>query len=344
MKPNPNPTDSPRPKPKWMPRLALAGLSALLIAAGLWVWKASDAQTRGQNIALNPAPIDGERAYGYLKKICAIGPRIAGSEANELQRKMVAEHFQKLGATLTEQPFNARHPLTGKPVAMMNLVASWFPDRTERLVIAAHYDTRPHPDQETDPARKALPFIGANDGASGVALLMEIAHHMNDRKTPYGVDLVLLDGEELVYDRLGEFFLGAKEFARRYKSGQRDRSIKYRYVAGLILDMVGDADLNIMPEVNSVKLAPQVVREVFDIAARLKAKGFINRPGPEVLDDHLAFNDARIPTADIIDFDYPAWHTADDLPDRCSAKSLEEVGRVVTAWIDVPNKGRRTTR
>ncbi|MFO0958699.1 MAG: M28 family peptidase [Isosphaeraceae bacterium] len=325
--------------------VVLAGLPlALLLGVGAWVWKTSEAQTRAQAVALNPAPISGERAYGYLKKLCDIGPRIAGSEANELQRKMVAEHFKKCGARITEQPFNARDPLSGKPVAMTNLVASWFPDRAERLVIAAHYDTRPHPDQETDPARKAMPFLGANDGASGVALLMEIAHHMNDRKTPYGVDLVLLDGEELVYDRVGEFFLGAKEFAKRYRTGQRDRSVTYRYAAGLILDMVGDADLNILPEVNSVKLAPQVVREVFDIASRLKARGFSNQPGPEVLDDHLAFNDARIPTADIIDFDYPAWHTADDLPERCSARSLEEVGRVVTAWIELPNKGKRPPR
>lgn len=340
----PNSPQSPRPMHTRRLAMAGLGLSVALIGAGAWVWKSSDAQTRGQNVALNPAPIDGERAYGYLKKICDIGPRIAGSAANERQRRMVAEHFQKHGARVVEQPFNARDPLSGKTVAMTNLVASWFPEKTERLVIAAHYDTRPHPDQETDPARRALPFLGANDGASGVALLMEIAHHMNDRKTPYGVDLVLLDGEELVYGRTGEYFLGAKEFGRRYRNGQRDRSIKYRYVAGLILDMVADADLNIMPEVNSLKLAPHVVREVFDIAARLKARGFVNQPGPEVLDDHLAFNDARIPTADVIDFDYPAWHTADDLPERCSAKSLEEVGRVVTAWIEVPNKGRRTTR
>ena len=278
-----------------------------------------------------------------MNQLCALGPRPAGSEANERQRKLVADHFKKYGAEVIEQPFRTRDPLSGQIVNMANVVGSWFPDRNERLLICAHYDTRPHPDQEFDPDRRALPFFGANDGASGVALLMEIAHHLKDMKTPYGVDLVIFDGEELVYDRVGEYFLGAKEFAKRYKAGLRDRNNKKRYVAGLLLDMVGDMDLNITREVNSQRLAPQVVREVFDIAARLKAKGFVGGPGREVLDDHLALNEVGIPTADLIDFDYPEWHTADDLPDRCSAESLAEVGRVVTAWIGV-QKAKKATR
>lgn len=335
--------DGPAPTTSRATRLGWFLVPIALIGIGLGVWLGHPmilGQTRAPQ--LTPAPIDGMRAYGYLKQICAIGPRPAGSEANEKQRKLVAEHFKKFGGEVSEQPFQARHPLSGQAVAMTNLIGSWFPDRDDRLIICAHYDTRPHPDQELDPGRRELPFYGANDGASGVALLMEIAHHLKDMKTPYGIDLVLFDGEELVFDRAGEYFLGAKEFARRYRAGLRDRANKKRYVAGLLLDMVGDVDLNITPEVNSQRLAPRVVREVFDIAGRLKAKGFVNGPGREVLDDHLALNEVGIPTADIIDFDYPEWHTADDLPDRCAPESLAEVGRVVTAWMCLPGKGRRT--
>jgi Zn-dependent M28 family amino/carboxypeptidase len=261
---------------------------------------------------------------------------------------MVADHFTKMGAQVREQPFRARHPLTGEWVDMANLIGSWHPERKERVVIGAHYDTRPHPDQETDPERLNLPFLGANDGGSGVAVLMEVAHHLNDLDTLVGVDLVLFDGEELVFGdnpRRGEYFLGSKYFARVYADQvQRDqvqrRRTSPRYVAGIVLDMVGGKDMSINQEPNSINLAPDLVREVWAVARRIGARSFRPRQGREVLDDHLALNDGGIPAIDIIDFDYPYWHKADDLPANCSADSLAEVGRVVTAWIALPRRRR----
>jgi Zn-dependent M28 family amino/carboxypeptidase len=280
-------------------------------------------------MAAAPAPIDGKRAFGYLEKIC----------------EMVAAHFKAMGAALHEQPFSTQHPVTGGRVEMANLIGSWHPERNQRIVIGAHYDTRPHPDEERDPARLKLPFLGANDGASGVALLMEIAHHLNNLNTPWGVDLVIFDGEELVFgthpNTLGEYFLGSKEFARSYieeVDGQRSRS---RYVAGLVLDMVGGARLQINQEPNSLNLAPNLVHDVWAVARQLGAKSFHTRVGREVLDDHLALNNAGIPTIDVIDFDYAYWHKADDLPKNCSAESLAEVGRVVTAWLAQPRRRAR---
>jgi len=259
---------------------------------------------------------------------------------------MVAGHFKAMGATLREQPFSTQHPLTGERVNMVNLIGSWHPEHTQRVVVAAHYDTRPHPDQETDPERLKLPFLGANDCASGVALLMEIAHHLNDLNTPWGVDLVIFDGEELVYghhpDTQGEYFLGSKEFARVYVEDVEARQSRNRYAAGLVLDMVGGSKLQINQEPNSLNLAANLVRDVWAVARQLDAKGFKFRVGREVLDDHLALNNAGIPTIDLIDFDYPYWHKADDLPKNCSADSLAEVGHVVTAWLAQPK--RRTRR
>jgi Zn-dependent M28 family amino/carboxypeptidase len=228
---------------------------------------------------------------------------------------------------------------------MVNLIGSWFPDRRERVVIGVHYDTRPHPDMEDDPAKRKLPFIGANDGASGVALLMEIAHHLEGMQTPWGVDLVLFDGEEIVYgrgqDQEGEYFLGSKEFARQYADGVDSGRLRYRYVAGVVLDMVGDKNLNIMQEENSLNLAPGLVRDVWAIARQLKATAFRPAVGQAVLDDHLALNNAGIPAIDIIDFDYKQWHTSQDLPEHCSAASLEEVAKVVTGWLAQPKKRTR---
>jgi hypothetical protein len=288
--------------------------------------------------ALQPAPINGDRAYSYLQQICAIGPRPAGSEANARQRKLVADHFAKLGGAVREQPFSAVDPISGQPVAMANLIGSWFPERTDRVLICAHYDTRPHPDQETTQERYDQPFIGANDGASGVALLMEIAHHLNDLPTKRGVDLVLLDGEELVYGRTGEYFLGSKAFAKAYAQGRRSGKVKYRYSAGILLDMVGGRNLLIKREPYSVKLAPRLVEEVWQVARRIGARSFRRELGREVMDDHLALNDGGIPTIDLIDFDYPHWHLASDRPEQCSGASLAEVGRVVTAWLTLPRR------
>jgi Zn-dependent M28 family amino/carboxypeptidase len=288
----------------------------------------------------SPAPIDGRRAYGYLKQICDLGPRIAGSEANARQRKLVAELFTKMGAKVREQPFRVDHPLTGRPVEMANLIGSWQPDRLQRVVIGAHYDTRPHPDQEDDLERRKLPFLGANDGGSGVALLMEIANHLEKMNTPWGVDLVLFDGEELVYGdnpRRGEYFLGSWQFGRAYAAQVERGRTKMRYRAGLVLDMVGGRNLQIKREPNSLNFAPGLVREVWALARQLDARSFLDEIARSAInDDHLPLNDAGIPTIDIIDFDYPYWHKADDLPENCSAESLAEVGRVVTAWLAQP--------
>jgi glutaminyl-peptide cyclotransferase len=312
-------------------------LLAMLVAVVLPLAQSTRSTAVAAPAKAAAAPIDGERAYKYLKEICAIGPRPAGSAANARQRAMVAAHFRKMGGLVREQPFSGIDPKSGARVAMANLVGSWSPERTDRVLLGVHYDTRPFPDEERDPSRRTIPFIGANDGASGVALLMEIAHHLNDLPTPWGVDLVLFDGEELVYGREGEYFLGSKEFARVYATAPG----KSRYAAGLVLDMVGGRDLKIKQEQHSLQFAQRLVQDVWSVARRLKATGFREQVGVAVMDDHLALNYNGIPAIDIIDFDYPHWHTSHDLPENCSAASLEQVGRVVTTWLAQPKPRRR---
>ncbi|MFO0951878.1 MAG: M28 family peptidase [Isosphaeraceae bacterium] len=321
--------------------LVLAGVG---VAAEVLVISFRSTEANAAMLA-TPAPVDGQRAYKYLKQICEIGPRPAGSAANTKQRQLVSAHFTKHGAKVTEQPFTGTDPRSGAKVDMVNLVGSWFPDRRQRVVIGAHYDTRPHPDEDPDPAKRRLPFLGANDGASGVALLMEMAHHMEKLPTTWGVDLVLFDGEELVYGtgpngQEGEYFLGSKEFARRYADGIDARRVTYRYGAGIVLDMVGDKNLTIDQEPHSLEFNPGLVREIWTVARNLKVTAFRSPVGQAVLDDHLPLNNAGIPAIDLIDFDYPYWHTAQDLPEHCSAESLEKVGKVVTAWLAQPRRRR----
>ena len=346
----------PPSQPAKTRRSLWVGAPFLLIVIGmaLIVFQNSRFDEANAEMAVTPAPIDGARAYKYLKEICEIGPRIAGTEANTKQRTMVAKHFEKYGAVVKEQPFVGADPMSGARVDMVNLIGSWFPDRKERVVIGVHYDTRPHPDEDQDALKRVGTFLGANDGASGVALLMEMAHHMEKLPTPWGVDLVLFDGEELVYgggqDQTGEYFLGSKEFAKQYEAHvAADRAkAQYRYAAGLVLDMIGDKNLSIEQELNSLNFARTLVLDVWSVARQLKATGFKHRPGMQINDDHLPLNNAGIPAIDLIDFNYrdergtvSYWHTSQDLPDKCSAASLEQVGKVVTGWLAQPKKRRR---
>ncbi len=277
-------------------------------------------------------PFDPQRAMGYLKQLCDIGPRISGSDGMRQQQELLRKHFQRCGAKVRMQEFTGRQRSQREPTPMANLIASWYPARTRRVVLCSHYDTRPHADNETDPRRQREPFLSANDGGSGVALLMEVANHMGDLKTEVGVDFVFFDGEEYIFDnRPGgdKYFFGSEYFATEY---QRARG-KCTYVAGILLDMVGGKEIHFPVEVGSWFNAQELVDEVWKIAAAQGCTAFEPRPGPEVLDDHLALNRAHIPTIDIIDFSYPHWHKLSDVPENCSGDSLAQVARVLTVWL-----------
>lgn len=290
----------------------------------------AEARAGPSRLRLEEIPFDGARAYQYLEQVCDLGPRVSGSAAMESQRKLLAEHFAQHGADVQLQEFRVRHPLDGSAVAMANLVAKWHPARPQRVLVSAHYDTRPYPDR--DRFRPRGVFIGANDGASGVALLMELARHMPELGGRRGVDFVLFDGEELVYRENDAYFLGSTYFARQYAANPPGQ----RYLWGVLLDMVGDADLQIYQERNSVawRDTRPLVEDIWATARRLGVREFIGRPRHTIRDDHLPLrNIGRIPTCVLIDFDYPFWHTAEDKPDRCSALSLAKVGWVVHEWL-----------
>lgn len=278
-----------------------------------------------------PKP-DARRAKGYLEQICKIGPRVSGSKGMAAQQKVLIDHFTKHGAKVSKQFFDAPHPKTGNPVRFTNLIVSWHPQAKQRVLLACHYDTRPFPDQDRRNPRGT--FVGANDGASGAALFMEMAHHMKDIQPTYGVDFVFFDGEELVFGAnapIKQYFIGSKHFAQEYVK----HPPKYKYVWGVVVDMVADRKLELYMEKNSLLLAPKVTRSIWATARRLRVREFVPRRKYEIQDDHLPLNlNAMIPTCDLIDFDYPYWHTTADVPAKCSGASLAKVARVLLAWLE----------
>jgi Zn-dependent M28 family amino/carboxypeptidase len=213
---------------------------------------------------------------------------------------------------------------------MANLIVHWHPQRKERILLCTHYDTLPFP--MLDPVNPRGRFVGANDGGSGVAVLMELAHEMPRLETNYGVDFVCFDGEEFIFRTTDRYFLGSEFFARTYAKDPPP----YRYRYGVLLDMIGDADLQIYQERNSVSWRDTrpLVDQVWATARRLGVREFIARKGYAVRDDHLPLhNIGKIPCIDVIDFDYPPWHTQGDTIERCSALSLAKVGWVIREWL-----------
>jgi hypothetical protein len=329
------------------PTIFLGSSITIAVCLGLYVGffhdrsRADNAGTRnddaGTQVALAEIPFDGRQALEYLRQICQLGPRPSGTAAMQRQQQLLTDHFTKLGARVSRQEFQIRHPQTGGPVPLANLIVEWHPDRTERILLCAHYDTRPFPDN--DRRRPKGTFIGANDGASGVGLLMEMGKHMPGLSGSLGVDFVLFDGEEFVFDEKRDrdyFFIGSTHFARDYSGTPPP----HRYRWGVLLDMVGDAHLDLYQEKNSLWHARPLVTQIWDTAAKLGVAEFVRQSRHELRDDHLPLNEiAKIPTCDIIDFDYPRpgrqsyWHTEADTPDKCSANSLAKVGWVVLEWL-----------
>lgn len=281
------------------------------------------------------AEFDQEFAFDRLKAICAIGPRISATAGMAKQQAMLQKHFEALGAQVGYQNFKVNDPKTNRPTSLSNLVVRFHPERKNRLLLCCHYDTRPFPDR--DPVNPQGVFIGANDGASGAAFLCELGRHMPNMEGPVGFDFVFFDGEEFVYiARRDPMFLGSLHFARQYAAGKWD--VNYHYA--VLVDMIGDKDLQLKMEVNSLNMARNLTKMIWSVAKDLKVREFRATKGHTIKDDHLPLNEiAKIPTCDIIDFDYPRpgmgnryWHTTMDNVENCSADSLGKVGKVVLEW------------
>jgi hypothetical protein len=275
---------------------------------------------------------DGWRAKQQIERICLLGPRPSGSAALSCLRQQLSEELRRLGAALTEQRFEVSAP--SQPGAVhegINLIASWGPTEGPRILLGTHYDTRPCADEETSEDRRRQPILGANDGASGVAVLMEIARllhaHRGVSGLGLGVDLVFFDAEEYVFDaELDPLILGSIHFASQLSQPEC-------YDAAVVVDIVGRIGQSLSPDHDSWCWARTLVEELWSLAERMQAASFEREVRFEVLDDHIPLLGVGIPTCCLIDVDDPHWHTLEDVPEHCRPEALEEVGRVLWNWI-----------
>ncbi len=279
----------------------------------------------------SPTPthvFDGAHAYQYLLDQMKIGPRPAGSAEDRATGDYILAELKKSNWNTVTQEFNYR----GVPVR--NVIAKAGEGRGPLVIIGAHYDTRKRADQ--DKVHPDQPVPGANDGASGVAVLLELARVLDTSKLKNEVWLALFDAEDD-----GEFSGCIVLPAPNCDPTPWNWSIGADYVAShldskpaavVVVDMIGDKDQNIYFEQNSDKALQE---ELWGIAGRLGySQQFIPQDKWSMSDDHTPFLQRGIRAVDIIDFDYPYWHTTQDTADKCSPDSLERVGRVLQTWLE----------
>ena len=270
---------------------------------------------------------DGARAFSHLTAQTAFGPRTPNSQAARECLGYLNEKLQTTADTVVLQEFT-HAGYDGVQLRLTNVFASFRGTGSDRILLIAHWDSRPRAEQDEHKERRNEGIPGANDGASGVAVLLEIASLLKSSPPPVGVDILLTDGEDYGLEGdLDNYFLGARHFVRT-------KPVNYVPRFGILLDMVGDTYLEIPKEYYSVQFAPDIVDLVWKKAHELGFPQFVDEPGDPVSDDHLPFNEAGIKTIDLIDFNYPDptnrfWHTHQDTPDKCSPESLNAVGTVL---------------
>ncbi len=275
---------------------------------------------------------DEKRAFGYLEAQCNLGPRVPGTAGHRKGLRHILETVTPLADTVLQQSFSHSDAYTGRLYKLTNVLARFRPSEKRRIWIAAHWDTRPWADQDRNPKNRSKPVLGANDGASGVAVLMELAHQLGKQPPPIGVDLVFIDGEDMGKSgQLARFFNGSRYLARNIPSPPPEYCI--------LIDMVGDSDLQLPVEGNSLEQAPDLVDRLWGEAEQLGLAAFSRETAYWVDDDHVVLYEVGgIPSVDIIDFDYGPgrknyWHTVEDTPDKCSPQSLDVVGTLLLHHI-----------
>lgn len=274
--------------------------------------------------AQGPPQFDGTSAFSFLQKQCDFGPRNPGSKGHQLCKEYLVNTLKKYADEVNTQDFLFTFGSPAKTITATNIIARFLPTASSRVLLCAHWDTRPWADSDPDPKNFNTPIIGANDGASGVAVLLEIARLLKQQKPSVGVDIVFFDAEDSgVEGQSRSYAKGSAAFAQQF-------GFLYRYKWGILLDMIGDKDLTIFKENYSTQYASFVVNLVWNKAEELGITEFRPQTGYAVFDDHVPLLEVGIPCIDLIDFNYPAWHTIKDTPDQCSAASLEKVGTVVT--------------
>jgi hypothetical protein len=273
-----------------------------------------------------PATFQKDLAWKSLVKQCEFGPRVPGTKAHDDCQAYLLEEMKKSCDNVRVQAFTHTWQHDGKTYTMSNLIGEQnWKDAKVHVLLTAHWDSRPFADQDPNPANHNTPILGADDGASGVAVLMELMRSMKGRLKDVGVIYLLNDAEDLGPD-MPDMLLGTIYFTKHLPDPKPDY--------GILLDMIGPKDVVVPMEQNSLQQVPEVMNAFYDA---MKVAGlestFPKKPGDWVEDDHFPLIQAGIPTIDLIDFDYKPWHTLGDTVDKCSAESLGKIGQGLEAWL-----------
>jgi len=268
---------------------------------------------------------DGQRAYRLLAEQCRMGPRFPGSEGHARELEWLKEELSKWTPEVTLQEFSFSSRVYGERLELTNVIASFGPKGKATVVLGAHWDTKRRAERDPDRLKTDEPVPGANDGASGVAVLLELARLMHSKQPSREIKVVLFDGEDVGNGEVPEEIgLGSRHFATNLESLPG---------AVIVIDMIGDKELEIYPELNSLEYSENLTRFLWRLAERMKLSGFRREPKHRVLDDHAPFLLRGVPAVLLIDIDYPYWHTTEDTPEKCSPESLEQVGELLVEFI-----------
>jgi glutaminyl-peptide cyclotransferase len=275
---------------------------------------------------------DETRAFAYLVRQCDFGPRNPGSDGYYACLEYIKTELDQSADEIILQDFSYQEQRNNNKYELQNVIARFNPNADFQTVISAHWDTRPWADQDKNQGNKKSPILGANDGASGVAVLLELAKILRENPPNIGVNLVFFDGEDMgIPGENNTYCQGSQYFAKNLPIPKPNEAIN--------LDMVGDKQLVIPIERYSLEYHPKLVRYLWDRARDMGLDAFTGRVDYAIYDDHVPLYEiAGIPAIDIIDFKYPNsyanfWHTQQDIPENCSKESLEQVGKLMLDYI-----------
>ena len=276
----------------------------------------------------NQIDFDSNKAYNFVLKQCSFGPRYPGSEGHNSCKKYLIDQVDSYcKKTIVDQHIIV-DPLTLDSVKIYNIFGKINPEMKKRILFIAHWDTRRFADKDPNPLNHKEPVLGANDGASGIAVLLTLMDYFSKNNTRnFGIDFLFTDAEDMgVYGKPETWAIGSKLFSQSYIGDLPQFAI--------CVDMVGDKNLEIKMEQYSYKMAPDLINHIWKLAASLGYSSFSWKSGSAIIDDHVSFSTAtQIPSIDIIDLDYSHWHTINDTPENISQHSLEIVGTVLSQFI-----------
>lgn len=318
-----------------MQKIILSLAALLLLAACAGKGNAAASESASDDTAPMAVGFDADSAYSYVKRQVDFGPRVPNSSAHKACGDWLVAELERHGASVTQQNASLK-AFDGTPLNARNIFAQYNPDAENRILLLAHWDCRPWADQDADPSKHRIPVDGANDGASGVGVLLEIARQLKANPSQTGIDILFVDAEDWGTDGDEESWaLGTRYFVE-------NPPIKdYFPASAILLDMVGGKGAKFCREYFSEQAAPRVAQALWGIAAsRGYGDIFLNQLGGAITDDHVQLIKHGIPAVDIIEYHpednvgfNPNWHTTSDNMEGIDSATLKAVGETVMEYI-----------